>query len=128
MGDTLNGLGGNDRIEGVAGDDYLNGGNGNDFLSGGAGNDTFIFEATSGEDSITDFVVADDKIQVAAGLGFADGAAVLAAPGNFFNGKIIDQNGNPIPGQLYSTITLSPENKITITHDVPLTAQNFTII
>ncbi|MDB9510920.1 hypothetical protein PN499_06980 [Kamptonema animale CS-326] len=147
LGDTLNGLGGNDTINGVAGNDSLIGGAGNDILNGGGGNDsligdagndnltggggsdTFIFEATSAEDRIADFVVADDKIQLAASLGFSDGGAVLNAPGNFFNGTVTDANGNPIPGQRFSKITLSSGNIINILHDDnPLTAANFTII
>ena len=147
LADTLNGLGGNDTINGVAGNDSLIGGTGNDKLDGGGGNDslsggvgndnltggggsdTFIFEAASGEDQIADFVVADDKIQLAASLGFSDGAAVLSAPGNFFNGTVTDANGNPIPGLRFSQITLSSGNIIKINSDnTPLTAANFTII
>ncbi|MEG4862098.1 hypothetical protein QUA97_01595, partial [Microcoleus sp. CZ3-B2] len=136
--DNLNGSGGNDSLTGGDGNDILNGGIGNDSLSGGVGNDnltggagsdTFIFEATSGEDRIADFVVADDKIQLAGSLGFNNGAAVLSAPGNFFNGPVNDPNGNPIPGQKFSKITLSSGNIITIFHDnTPLTATNFIII
>ena len=65
------------------------------------------------------FVVADDKIQVAAGLGFSNGVAVLAAITNQL----------PVTGGgLLSEITLSPGNKISIFHDVALTAANFAII
>ncbi|MGB8688863.1 MAG: hypothetical protein WCD53_16215, partial [Microcoleus sp.] len=70
-------------------------------------------------DSINDFVVADDKIQVNAGLGFSDGAAVLAA---------ITNQGSATQGGLFSEITLSAGNTISIFHDVSLTAANFTIL
>ncbi len=117
--DTLLGGAGNDYLDGGDGDDFLNGGNGNDNLWGGAGKDTFIFGTSSGQDSVNQFMVADDKIQVAAGLGFSDGVAVLAAITNQL----------PVTGGgLFSEITLSPGNKISIFHDVSLTAANFIII
>jgi Ca2+-binding RTX toxin-like protein len=106
----------------VAGNDTLIGGAGNDTLAGGGGKDVFVFSAANGKDRITDFVVADDKIQLAASLGFTDGAAVLAAPGNFFNGS------NTFTGGLFSSLTLSPGNTIQVNHAQPLTATNFTII
>ncbi|NJK69288.1 MAG: hypothetical protein HC941_24670 [Microcoleus sp. SU_5_3] len=148
LADTLNGLGGNDIINGVAGNDSLIAGAGNDGLDGGGGNDTligglgedtltgglgsdtFIFDVASGKDGIGDFTVADDKIQLAASYGFKDGAAVLSAPGNFFNGTVNDVNGNPDPGKRFAQITLGSNsgNVITIVYDNnPLTAANFII-
>jgi Ca2+-binding RTX toxin-like protein len=56
---TLNGGAGNDRISGDAG---------NDTLTGGAGNDIFVFStavhATTNRDSITDFTLGQDKIEL----------------------------------------------------------------
>ncbi|EPX78170.1 calcium-binding protein [Litoreibacter arenae] len=49
------------------GNDILDGGAGNDVLRGGAGEDTFVFSTTLGAgnvDRITDFVAADDTIQL----------------------------------------------------------------
>ena len=122
LGDTLDGLGGNDRIYGVAGNDILTGGAGNDLLYGGGGLDTFVFGAANGQDQLIDFVAADDKIQLAASLGFSSGDAVLAAPGNFFNGP------NSFTGELFSRITLSPGNTIEIFHKDPILATNFIIL
>ena len=45
------------RITGTSGDEVLNGKGGNDRLFGGAGNDTFVFEKSSGTDTIVDFHV-----------------------------------------------------------------------
>ncbi len=83
-GDTLEGRGGNDTLRGGKGEDNLNGGAGNDVLigeegadnlTGGAGNDTFLIrKADGGVDIITDFTLADDKIQFS---GFAAGARAL---------------------------------------------------
>jgi hypothetical protein len=71
--DTLNGLGGNDRLEGGDGNDVLNAGAGDDILVGGAGNDTqiggagadtFVYGIGGQADTITDFQVGTDKIEV----------------------------------------------------------------
>ena len=54
--DTLNGAGGNDTIIG---------GFGNDSLTGGSGNDVFLYNARQfGNDTITDFVQGQDKIDL----------------------------------------------------------------
>ena len=72
------GVAGNDTINGGAGGDILVGGAGIDKLTGGTGADTFRFVAqsdsyrnatTSFDDTITDFDVTQDKIDLA-GLGF----------------------------------------------------------
>ena len=72
------GFGGNDTINGGAGGDILVGGAGIDKLTGGTGADTFRFVAQSDsyrnatasfDDTITDFDVTQDKIDLA-GLGF----------------------------------------------------------
>ncbi len=71
-GNTLNngisGGSGNDDLNGVAGKDTLNGNLGNDTLSGGTGKDTFVFNskpnAATNKDTLTDFNVVDDIIQL----------------------------------------------------------------
>ncbi|KRA96200.1 mannuronan epimerase [Pseudomonas sp. Root68] len=72
------GVAGNDTLNGGAGGDILVGGAGIDKLTGGTGADTFRFTAqsdsyrnatTSFDDTITDFDVTQDKIDLA-GLGF----------------------------------------------------------
>ena len=73
--DILTGLGGNDYLIGDDGDDRLNGGTGDDTLNGGVGNDLLtggggkdIFQLSSptvnNVDTISDFVVPDDTIQL----------------------------------------------------------------
>lgn len=64
--DTLNGGAGDDIIDGGAGIDTLTGGAGTDTLTGGAGADKFLFLGAlgSGIDTVTDYSVADDSIQL----------------------------------------------------------------
>ncbi|MCE3290061.1 MAG: Serralysin, partial [Caulobacter sp.] len=73
--DTLNGLGGSDRLEGGAGADKLFGGDGDDVLIGGAGQDTltggagadiFVLATGDGANTIADFQVGVDKVDVSA--------------------------------------------------------------
>lgn len=71
--DLVRGEGGADRLYGGAGDDTLIGGAGRDTLTGGEGADRFVFNALSEKhDLITDFVSAEDRIEVnAAAFGYA---------------------------------------------------------
>src|SRR5690606_17358179 len=77
--ETLLGLAGTDTLNGGAGADILEGGAGKDRLSGGDGADLFRFTSltdshrtstTSYADYITDFNVAQDRIDLS-GLGFS---------------------------------------------------------
>ena len=59
-----------DVFEGGIGDDIFKGGADTDYLTGGAGNDTFVFNSLSTEiDTITDFEVSIDTIQMASEFG-----------------------------------------------------------
>ena len=62
--DLLLGDAGNDLIDGGVGNDTIFGGTGDDTLTGGAGNDTFLFIESSGNDTITDFDIDDDLIDL----------------------------------------------------------------
>ncbi|MDQ6434000.1 calcium-binding protein [Mesorhizobium sp. LHD-90] len=66
--DTLSGSSGNDTLNGGTGDDTLIGGSGKDTLTGAAGKDAFRFNAalsaSTNVDTVTDFSVADDTIQL----------------------------------------------------------------
>jgi Ca2+-binding RTX toxin-like protein len=70
---TLSGLGGNDILIGSQSSEILVGGQGTDTLTGGDNFDTFLFSNSSeGVDTITDFNVNQDIIQVSA-AGFGGG-------------------------------------------------------
>jgi serralysin len=63
--DLLFGFTGIDILNGGDNDDYLSGSLGNDVLTGGSGQDTFAFGSPNdGVDTITDFVVADDRLRI----------------------------------------------------------------
>ena len=64
--DTINAQDGNDRLFGGQGNDTLHGGQGNDQLSGGPGQDVFVFVPGTYEDTITDFTLGEDKIDLTA--------------------------------------------------------------
>ncbi len=63
--DTLIGLGDNDNLQALGGDDTLYGGSGDDDLAGGAGRDIFVVnQGDTGSDTISDFELGIDRINV----------------------------------------------------------------
>lgn len=68
--DTILGGRGNDVLNGGAGHDWLQGDQGNDVLTGGSGRDSFVFGKSFGDDIVTDFNAAQDRLVL------LDGAAV----------------------------------------------------
>lgn len=61
---TIVGNSGANLLEGMGGDDVINGRNGDDILVGGDGADIFQFATGDGADTITDFNVAEDRIEI----------------------------------------------------------------
>jgi len=71
--DEIFGMGGADVISGGSGNDVLVGGSGDDALTGGTGADTFVFVSGFGNDTITDFDVAVDTLDLSGtGLTFQE--------------------------------------------------------
>ncbi|MBE0413666.1 M10 family metallopeptidase C-terminal domain-containing protein [Yoonia sp.] len=62
--DILQGHDGDDVIIGGAGDDIIRDGAGSDTLTGGAGADVFILSADGETDTITDFTLGEDRIDL----------------------------------------------------------------
>ncbi|PTQ74990.1 calcium-binding protein [Celeribacter persicus] len=60
--DVIYGGDGTDRLYGGDGDDRLEGGMANDILLGEAGADVFVFDATSGEDTVRDYEIGLDSL------------------------------------------------------------------
>ncbi|VEP18070.1 hypothetical protein H1P_6840001 [Hyella patelloides LEGE 07179] len=61
----VTGSGSPETLTGTANDDLITGGKGEDTLTGGAGKDCYYFNETSeGIDTITDFTVGEDKIDI----------------------------------------------------------------
>ncbi len=79
--DILDGQDGNDRLSGGHGDDILTGGDGTDRLQGGQGADIFVFQdqGASDVDTIRDFNLAEDRIDLSAVDGIDDLDDVIAA-------------------------------------------------
>jgi Ca2+-binding RTX toxin-like protein len=85
----LLGEGGNDVLSGLGGNDRLFGGVGNDTLTGGLNNDAFVFNTPPNalnRDTITDFVPADDTIQLENAVFTRLVANGTLVSGNFFAG------------------------------------------
>jgi len=65
--DTLIGGAGNDKLFGDGGNDILLGGSGKDKLTGGGGKDTFVYASLNeGKDTIFDFRIGQDVIDLSA--------------------------------------------------------------
>jgi serralysin len=93
--DTLRGGGGNDRLFGGKGDDNLAGGLGNDKLGGQSGADVFIFADGDGNDTITDFNVAElgEVIDLGGIASITNMAELNAAAVDTAAGVLIDFGG-----------------------------------
>ena len=115
--DSISGSDGNDSLVGNNGNDFLDGGLGDDILVGGAGSDRFFFDLNSGNDTIDDFVVGEDIIEITANSNFTQENEILAA--------LITTSENS--DGLSSQITLSEGNTIKISHNTDLTADSFSI-
>ncbi|HIK30153.1 MAG TPA: hypothetical protein IGS17_14715 [Oscillatoriales cyanobacterium M59_W2019_021] len=69
--DALSGDDGDDRVYGHAGNDTLSGGAGVDLLWGGDGEDVFLLAVGEGRDTITDFQIGLDSLQLPEGVLFS---------------------------------------------------------
>ena len=100
----LNGAVGRDSLFGGVGNDVLVGGTGNDTLSGGAGKDFFKFNAAlkANTDKITDFVPADDTIQLENSIFTKLKAAGVLTAGNFAKAATAQDSNDYI---LYNSAT-----------------------
>lgn len=91
LNNVLTGDDGVNRLDGRAGNDTLNGGLGSDVLSGGLGEDVFQITDLS-VDTIIDFSVADDTIQLENSLFTQLGSTGVLSANNFALGTAADAN------------------------------------
>lgn len=106
-----------DLLIGFDGDDTLNGGAGQDTLYGGAGHDIFIFDILDGNvDTIRDFNVAEDKIDISTLLDLFD--PLVDAIADFVNftqnsGNLVvsvDRDGNDTVFTFEDVVTVENVN------------------
>ncbi len=85
------------QLKGMAGNDILDGGTGNNVLTGGTGNDFFRFSSNGHVDTIADYNVANDTVQLDNAVFTALTATGTLAAGRFRVGaQALDANDNVI--------------------------------
>ena len=100
-----NGGKGDDTLDGGTGSDTLFGGVGTNTLTGGAGADTFVYNVSqAGDDTITDFTVGEDLVQIQ-GLGI-DYTQLSALFETNVDGDVVIRLQHPDNSNLNGTITL----------------------
>ena len=99
-------------LEGRAGDDTLEGGGGNDTLTGGLGADVFMLGAGEGDDSITDFEIGIDSLDLSAmGLTDPELDALFNAAVDTAGGAVVDfLNGTTLTFEGLTALDIEPEN------------------
>ncbi|MBL8335356.1 MAG: calcium-binding protein, partial [Rhodoferax sp.] len=105
---TLLGQGGNDQIFGGGGNDRMDGGAGLDTLNGAAGSDVFVFSTALGAgnvDTIQDFSVVDDSVELSAGVFAALGGAGTLAAGKLRAGAGVTTAADADDFLLYNSTT-----------------------
>nr|CRH06909.1 Conserved protein of unknown function [Include 22 repeats of Haemolysin-type calcium-binding region] M2 protein [Candidatus Magnetococcus massalia] len=138
--DTLTGGSGADGLYGDSGADVISGGAGNDFimgeagadtLTGGSGNDVFIYTATSessttSSDTITDFSILKDKIDLSALDTTFDWYGTDSFTGGGSDTEIrYGQNGTDTLIEIDTDNDGSADMYITLTGNYTLSASNF---
>lgn len=137
----MNGNEGNDSLIGGDGDDRLYGGLGNDLLTGAAGADIFVLSTapntTSNLDTIANFTVGEDMIELASSIFTALGATgVLSAYAFFIGSTAADATDriiyNSATGALFydtnGSATGSSTQITTISPGLVLTNSNFNVV
>lgn len=64
LDNMITGNAGRNDLDGAIGEDTLSGGKGSDVLTGGTGADKFIFKTGYGMDTITDFTIGEDVVDI----------------------------------------------------------------
>ncbi len=117
--DYLFGAGGNDTLSGGGGDDILRDGPGSDLLIGGTGADRFIFSGDGVADTIGDFDITQDSIDLS-GWAFLRSASQLGFRGTS-DGAVLSfgdellviktANGQPLSADQISSLDLIGQSR-----------------
>lgn len=100
LNNTIIGNNANNKLIGGGGNDKLIGGLGSDTLTGGSGKDVFLFNKLTGRDTITDFSVTDDTIQLEKAVFTAlTTTGALASDQFVFGNAAVDDNDHIIYDQ-----------------------------
>jgi Ca2+-binding RTX toxin-like protein len=109
--DTMKGNAGNDTMYGGDGADRITGGKGDDKMTGGDGEDVFVFKAKHGQDTITDFNLRQDDIEIRAFLLRQHVAVDQVGNDTVLQyGKLYNHDGNGRTADEYSEITFEDMN------------------
>jgi Ca2+-binding RTX toxin-like protein len=131
---------GDDSLFGRLGNDELIGGSGNDRLAGGGGNDTFVFasafSATTNLDTVADFSVSDDTMQLGSNVFTTLPLGSLAADAFFIGTAAQDAEDriiyNSASGALMydkdGTGSSAATEFATLSGGLALTSNNFTVV
>jgi len=93
------------QLKGLAGNDILDGGTGNNVLTGGTGNDFFRFTTSGHVDTITDYNVVNDTVQLDNAVFTALTATGTLAAGRFRVGaQALDANDNVLYNKTAGTL------------------------
>ncbi len=114
--DILFGRDGDDILEGHDGDDTLEGGRGNDFLEGHGGHDTFVFRKETGEDTIQNFNIHEDTLEILCRDGITTAQDVLDAQVQDGLDTIIDLGNGDTITLLFGINFQLTEDNIVILH------------
>ncbi len=85
--DRLWGGAGDDRLAGNGGKDRLDGQAGDDLLIGGYGDDIFVFKGRGGHDTVSDFIVQEDRLKI---MGHGSHSDILGQAHDSAEGVVFD--------------------------------------
>jgi len=103
--DTLTGGNGADTIDGGGGNDTITGGAGADNITLGAGADVLVLNQTATADTITDYSVSDDAIQLSKATYTALGALGALTADEFVSGAGVVAGADATDRIAYDTST-----------------------
>lgn len=102
--DRINDLFANDTLSGGLGNDRLIGGTGNNLLQGGEGGDAFVFQALNAQDTVTDFELGVDQIDLSH---FLEGAGSISIEMNGLNYTRLNNFDTSSETALFDRMTIS---------------------